>query len=78
MSELKHVYPLKALLTKAWRLARAGGRRFGGTARAYLASAMAQVWTEEKAARAAIESMKARVRARSPASPPTLPRAPSS
>ncbi len=63
MSELKHVYPLKALLTKAWVIARAGARRFGGTARSYLAASMRSVWAEQKAARASIEAMKARVRA---------------
>ena len=60
MSELKHVYPLRALLTKAWDIARAGARRFGGRARSYLAASMRSVWAE-KAARASIEAMKARV-----------------
>jgi hypothetical protein len=47
---------------KSWCLARAGAKRFGGTACAYLAAALRSVWSEEKAARAAIEAMKARVR----------------
>ena len=63
MPRLTTAYPLRAILAKAWRLARAGARRFGGAARPYLAAAMREVWAEEKAARAAIEGMKARVRA---------------
>ena len=61
MSELKHVYRLKALLTKAWVLARAGARRFGGTARAYLAASLRQCWAEAKALAAAVAAQRARV-----------------
>jgi hypothetical protein len=53
--------PLRDILTKAWLIARAGARRFGGSARSYLAAAMRSVWSEEKAARVAIAAMKARV-----------------
>ena len=63
MSELKHVYPLKALLTKAWCLARAGVRRFGGAVRSFLAAAMRSVCAEEKHARAEVAAVAARVRA---------------
>ena len=63
MPRLTTAYPLRAILAKAWCLARAGARRFGGAARSHLAAAMREVWAEEKAARAAIEGMKARVRA---------------
>jgi hypothetical protein len=50
-------------MAKAWAIARAGAKRFGGTVRSYLAAALRSVWAEEKAARAAIAAMKARVRA---------------
>jgi hypothetical protein len=52
---------LRTILNKAWVIARAGARRFGGTARSYLAAAMRSVWAEQKAARAEIEAMRARV-----------------
>ena len=61
MPRLSPAYPLRSIFAKAWCHARAGARRFGGTARAYLAAAMRQVWAEQKAARAEVEAMKARV-----------------
>ncbi len=61
MPRLSPAYPLRTIFAKAWCLARHGARRFGGAARAYLAAAMRTVWQEQKAARAEIESMKARV-----------------
>jgi hypothetical protein len=61
VSELKHVYCLKALLTKAWVLARAAARRFGGTARAYIAASLRQCWAEAKALAAEIAAQRARV-----------------
>ena len=39
----------RALLRRAWGLARVGLARFGGTVRAYLAAALKQVWAEAKA-----------------------------
>ena len=39
----------RALLRRAWALARAGARRFGGGVRAYLAAALRQSWAEAKA-----------------------------
>jgi hypothetical protein len=50
-------------MQKAWIVAKAGARRFGGAARAYLAAAMRQVWREEKAARAARATSRVRVAA---------------
>ena len=39
----------RALLRRAWALARDGARRFGGGVRAYLAAALRQSWAEAKA-----------------------------
>jgi hypothetical protein len=50
-------------MTKAWTVAKSAARRFNAPARRFIAEALRQVWREEKAARAAIEAMKARVRA---------------
>ena len=50
--------PLRSLMQKAW----AGARRFGSTARAYLAAALRQTWAQERQAHANIDAMKARVR----------------
>ncbi len=61
MPRLTTAYPLRAIFAKVWCYARAAARRFGGAARAFLAEALRQVWDEQKAARAAIEAMKARV-----------------
>ena len=49
MPTAEHVYPLRGILTKAWLIARAGARRFGGTVRAYLAAALRQAWAKAKA-----------------------------
>ena len=38
----------RALLRRAWGLARDGARRFGGTVRAYFAEALRQSWAEVK------------------------------
>ena len=61
MPRLSPAYPLRAILNKAWAIARAAARRFGGRARAFLAEALRQIWHEQKTARAAIEAMRARV-----------------
>ena len=50
MPRLVTAYPLRALLQKAWCHARAGARRFGGTARAYISAALKQAWGEAKGA----------------------------
>jgi len=47
----------RALLRRAWGLARAGARRFGGTVRAYLAEALRQAWAEAKARLAVARGM---------------------
>jgi len=47
----------RALLRRAWALARAGVVRFGGTVRAYLAEALRQSWAEVKARLAVARSM---------------------
>ena len=61
MPELRSAYPLRTIMSKAWLLPRSAARRFGGSARAYIAASLAQVWAEQKAARAEVEAMKARV-----------------
>ena len=47
----------RALLRRAWGLARAGAARFGGTVRAYLAEALRQSWAEVKARIATARAM---------------------
>ena len=47
----------RALLRRAWGLARDGARRFGGTVRAYLAEALRQSWAEAKARLAVARGM---------------------
>ena len=61
MPRLNAAYPLRSLLNKAWCLARAGARRFGGTARAYLAASLRQCWADAKALAAAVAAQRARV-----------------
>ena len=46
----------RALMRRAWALAR-GGARFGGAIRAYLAAALRQAWAETKARRAIAAAM---------------------
>ena len=47
----------RALLRRAWGLARDGARRFGGRVRLYLDDAMRQTWAEAKARRAVAAAM---------------------
>ena len=47
----------RALLRRAWGLARDGARRFGGRVRPYLAAALRQAWAETKARRAVAAAM---------------------
>ena len=47
----------RALLRRAWALARDGARRFGSGVRAYLAAALRQSWAEAKARLAAAMAM---------------------
>ena len=49
MPTVNRVFNLRPLMSKAWAIARASARRFGGTARAYLAAAMRQAWAAAKA-----------------------------
>jgi hypothetical protein len=48
-------------MAKAWVIARAGARRFGGTARAYIAASMRQCWADAKVLAATIAAQRARV-----------------
>lgn len=61
MSKPRHVYFPASIMSNAWRRARHGARRFGGTARLYLAAALRQAWAEAKDAAARIAAMRARV-----------------
>ena len=47
----------RALLRRAWGLARDGARRFGGPIRAYFAEALRQSWAEVKARIATARAM---------------------
>ena len=47
----------RALLRRAWALARAGAARFGGLVRAYFAEALRQAWAEVKARIATARAM---------------------
>lgn len=38
----------RAIMTRAWAIARAGAARFGGTSRAYFAEALRQAWAEAR------------------------------
>jgi hypothetical protein len=49
VSELKHVYSLAAIMTKAWGIARHNAKHHGGGVRAYIAAALRQSWAEAKA-----------------------------
>ena len=61
MPTANRVFNLRPLMAKAWCLARAGARRFGGTARAYLAAALRQAWAEARDMAATIADQRARV-----------------
>jgi hypothetical protein len=61
MPTAKHVYSLPGIMAKAWCLARAGARRFGGRAVQYLAAALRQAWAEAKVLAARIAAQTARV-----------------
>lgn len=54
---------LSRILTKAWMSAKHAARRFGGSARAYLAETMRQAWAAEKSLIKSSDEMVARVRA---------------
>ena len=54
-------FPLKALLTKAWAIARTGARHFGGRASQYFRAALRQAWAEARDMAATIAAQRARV-----------------
>ena len=47
----------RALLRRAWALARGGARRFGGTVRRHIAEGLRRAWGEVKARRAVAAAM---------------------
>ena len=61
MPKAETTYPLRSLMQKAWIVARAAARRFGGTARTYLAAALRQAWAEAKTLAATIAAQRQRV-----------------
>ena len=61
MPTVNRVFNLRPLMSKAWAIARAGARRFGGTARAYIAASMRQCWADAKVLAATIAAQRARV-----------------
>ena len=61
MPTATRVFNLAPLMSKAWAIARAGARRFGGTARAYLAAALRQAWAEARTLAATVAAQRARV-----------------
>ena len=54
MPSATRVFSLTVVMSKAWCLARAGARCFGGRPRAYLAAAFRQAWSQAKALAATI------------------------
>ena len=63
MAELKLVYPLSTIMTKAWGIARHNAKHHGGGARAYIAAALRQSWAEAKALAKRTAESNARVQA---------------
>jgi hypothetical protein len=63
VSELKHVYSLAAIMTKAWGIARHNAKHHGGGIRAYIAAALRQSWAEAKALAKRTAESNARVQA---------------
>ena len=61
MPRLSPAYPLRTILNKAWCLARAGARRFGGRPVAYLAAALKEAWAEARDMAATVAAQRARV-----------------
>jgi hypothetical protein len=63
VSELKHVYSLAAIMTKAWGIARHNAKHHGGGSRLHFAQALRQSWSEAKATAQRIAESNARVQA---------------
>ena len=61
MPTATHTLSLSGLFRKAWAIARAGARRFGGRVRQYLAAALRQAWQAAKATASRIADQTARV-----------------
>ena len=61
MPSANRVFNLTVVMSKAWAIARAGARRFGGTARAYISAALRQAWADAKALAATVAAQRARV-----------------
>ena len=61
MPRLVTAYPRRSIFATAWSLARRGARRFGGTARQYLAAALKQAWVEARDLAATVAAQRARV-----------------
>ena len=61
MPTASHTLSPSALFRKAWAIARAGARRFGGRPRSYLSAALKQAWAEAKSLAATVAAQRARV-----------------
>ena len=61
MPTASHILSPSALFRKAWAIARAGARRFGGRSRSYLSAALKQAWAEAKSLAATVAAQRARV-----------------
>lgn len=61
MSEPRHVYYPASIMSRAWCLARAGARRFGGPARDYLAEALRLSWQVAREGAGRVAEMTTRV-----------------
>ena len=61
MPTATRVFNLTVVMSKAWAIARAGARRFGGRARSYFAAALREAWAEARTLAATVAAQRARV-----------------
>ena len=61
MPAATRVFNLAPLMSKAWAIARAGARRFGGRASQYFRAALREAWAEARDMAATIAAQRARV-----------------
>ena len=61
MPTATRVFNLRPLMAKAWSLARAGARYFGGRASQYFRAALKQAWVEARDMAATVAAQRARV-----------------
>ena len=61
MPSATRVFNLTVVMSKAWAIARAGARRFGGRARSYFAAALREAWAEARTLAATVAAQRQRV-----------------